>query len=211
MQTAAELFSTHGYHDVSMHMIAEESGFSTGTLYNFFQDKEDLYNTLVREYFVRFHDDLVRTLESREDEVEVERIRAYVSAKGRIFENNRPILRIYFAETRKTSFDIKSGLDKELRSIHENTIRKLADVFESGMQKGLFRRIMEPYYLAVALAGLTNAFLFLWLEDPRKHPYSKNVETIMQLIFRSIIIDPEEEKGLTKRTGRKKRAVRTKT
>ncbi len=204
MQTAVELFSTHGFHDVSMHMIAEESGFSTGTLYNFFQDKEDLYNTLVREYYLRFHEELVRVLDSREDEVEVERIRAYVSAKGRIFEHNRPILRIYFAETRKTSFDIKSGLDKELRSIHENTMLKLAGVFESGMRKGLFRRIMEPYYLAVALAGLTNAFLFLWLEDPKKHPYSRNVETIMQLVFRNIIIDPDEKKKGTKRTAGKK-------
>jgi TetR/AcrR family transcriptional regulator len=202
LQTAQELFSTHGFHDVSMHQIADESGFSIGTLYNFFKDKQDLYGVLVRDNFLAFHHELSEALDSPGDEVE--RIRAYVSAKGRIFQNNRSMMRLYFAETRKTSFDIKSGLNHELRTIYEDFMQRLAGVFESGINNGLFRPLMEPYYLAVALASLTNAFLFLWLEDPVKHPYSRNVETIMQLIFENIIIYPDEKKTLRKRTGGKK-------
>ncbi len=182
LQTAQELFSNHGFHDVSMHLIAEESGFSIGTLYNFFKDKEDLYGVLVKDNFLAFHHELVQALDGPGDEVE--RIRAYVSAKGRIFQNNRSMMRLYFAETRASSFDIKSGLNVELRTIYEDFMQRLAAVFESGIQRGLFRPLMEPYYLAVALASLTNAFLFLWLEDPVKHPYSQNVEIIMQGDFR---------------------------
>jgi TetR/AcrR family transcriptional regulator len=202
LQTAQELFSTHGFHDVSMHLIAEESGFSIGTLYNFFKDKEDLYGVLVKDNFLAFHRELVQALDSPGDEVE--RIRAYVSAKGRIFQNNRSMMRLYFAETRMNSFDIKTGLNLELRAIYEDFILKLAAVFESGIQRGLFRPMMEPYYLAIALASLTNAFLFLWLEDPEKHPYSKNVETIMRVTFENIIIYPDEKKKLKKKTGGKK-------
>jgi TetR/AcrR family transcriptional regulator len=202
LQTAQELFSTHGFHDVSMHLIAEESGFSIGTLYNFFKDKEDLYGVLVKDNFLKFHHELVQELDSPGDEVE--RIRAYVSAKGRIFQNNRSMMRLYFAETRKTSSDIKTGLNLELRAIYEDFMQRLAAVFESGIKNGLFKPMMKPYYLAVALASLTNSFLFLWLEDPEEHPYSQNVETIMQLIFENIIIDPDKKKKLKKRTGGKK-------
>ena len=115
------------------------------------------------------------------------------------------MLRLYFAETRKwASFDIKSVLDVKLRTIYEDILQRLADVFESGIKRGLFRQLMEPYYLAVAVDSLTNAFLFLWLEDPVRHPYSKNVETIMQITFENIIIYPDEKKKLKKRTGGKK-------
>jgi TetR/AcrR family transcriptional regulator len=190
MQTAVELFSEHGFHKVSMRLIAEESGFSTGTLYNFFRDKEDLYNTLVRDYYHRFHDELVKALGGQEGETEVEQIRAYVKAKGRIFQNNRSMLKLYFEETRKAGSDIKTGLDAELRTIYEDFIQRLARVFESGIQKGMFRRVMEPYYLAVALASMTNAFLFLWLEDAQMHPYEQNVERIMKLMIENIIIHP---------------------
>jgi TetR/AcrR family transcriptional regulator len=202
LRTAQELFSTHGFHDVSMHLIAEESGFSIGTLYNFFKDKEELYSVLVKDNFLAFHRELVQALDSPGDEVE--RIRAYVSAKGRIFQNNRSMMRLYFAETHRNSFDIKSGLNVELRAIYEDFIVRLAAVFESGVKRGLFRPLMEPYYLAVALASLTNAFLILWLEDPVKHPYSQNVETIMRVTFENIIIFPDEKKKLKKRTGGKK-------
>jgi TetR/AcrR family transcriptional regulator len=190
LKTALELFSAHGYHNVSMHTIAEESGFSIGSLYNFFKDKEDLYSALVSDYVHEFHRELEKALDSPGDEVE--RIRAYVSAKGRIFQNNRPMLRLYFAETHGASFDIKSGLDVELRTIYEDCLQRLAAVFESGITRGLFRRLMEPYYLAVAVDSLTNAFLFLWLEDPARHPYSENVETIMRVTFENIIIYPDK-------------------
>jgi AcrR family transcriptional regulator len=185
-----------------MHTIAEESGFSIGSLYNFFKDKEDLYSALVSDYVHEFHRELIKALDSPGDEVE--RIRAYVSAKGRIFHNNRPMLRLYFAETHGASFDIKSVLDVKLRTIYEDILQRLADVFEGGIKRGLFRRLMKPYYLAVAVDSLTNTFLFLWLEDPVRHPYSKNVETIMRVTFENIIIYPEEKKKLKKRTGGKK-------
>jgi len=202
LKVAQELFSTHGYHEVSMHLIADESGFSIGTLYNFFRDKEDLYGVLVRDNFLAFHRELVAALETHGDEVE--RIRAYVSAKGRIFQSNRSMMRLYFAETRNTSFDIKTGLNAELRNIYEDFMQRLASVFESGIKSGLFRPLMKPYYLAVAVASLTNSFFFLWLEDPEKHPYSENVETIMKLLFENIIIYPDGSKALGKGIGRKR-------
>jgi len=202
LQTALELFSTHGFHNVSMHKIAEESGFSIGTLYNFFKDKDDLYGALVSDYAHQFKSELTTALDSPGDEVE--RIRTYVSAKGRLFENNRSMLRLYFAESRNASLDLKTSLDVEIRAMYNDILQNLAAVFESGIKRRLFRRLMEPYYLAVAVDSLTNAFLFLWLEDPVRHPYSQNVETIMQVTFENIIIYPDVKKPTKRRTGGKK-------
>ena len=47
--TALDLFSQKGYHNVSMQEIAEKAEFAIGTLYKFFQNKEDLYKTIVLE------------------------------------------------------------------------------------------------------------------------------------------------------------------
>lgn len=134
----------------------------------------------------------------------MELIRSYVLAKGRIFENNRPLLRLFFAETRNASFDFKTSLDVEIRAMYNGIIQNLATVFESGIKQGLFRRLMEPYYMAVAVDSLTNTFLFLWLEDPDRHPYSENVETIMRVTFENIIIYSVEKKKQKKLTSGKK-------
>ena len=184
LTTALKLFSSKGYHNVSMQEIARQAEFAVGTLYNFFKDKEDLYKALVLEQANKFHTELNRAIDSSVDEIE--KIKNYIRAKGEVFAANVPMIRLYFAETRGASFNVKAGLDSEIRKSYGEFLHKLAAVFESGIRKKKFKEILDPYYMAVAIDSLTNAFLFLWLEDPQKHPYSKNVDTIIRLFFRQL-------------------------
>lgn len=190
LDKAVHLFSEYGYHSVSMHRIAEESEFAIGTLYKFFQNKEDLYRALIMNLAQEFRLALDKALDIPGDEVEI--IRSFIRVKGEMFMDNIPMLRIYFAETRGASFDIKTGLDTEIRQMYDALLRRLAGVFESGIKKGIFKQLLEPYYLAVTIDSLTNTFLFLWLTDPDKHPYLENIETIMELFFSNIRIDDND-------------------
>ncbi|MDO8785844.1 MAG: TetR/AcrR family transcriptional regulator [Syntrophales bacterium] len=184
LAVALDLFSHKGYYSVSMHEIARNADFAIGTLYNFFKNKEDLYKAMIVEQCERFHDLLDKAIDISGDEVE--RIGSYIRVKGEIFMNNTAMIRLYFAETRGASFNIKAGLDADIRKMYEGFLHKLAGVFESGIKKKRFMRLLDPYYLAVAIDSLTNAFLFLWLEEPERHPYYKNVETITNIFFNSV-------------------------
>jgi hypothetical protein len=66
-------------------------------------------------------------------------------------------------------------------------VAKLASVFATGVRKKVFRKL-EPYYMAVALEGVTNAFLFCWLEDPERHPYESNIPTVMDIFFEGVLV-----------------------
>lgn len=184
LETALRLFSEHGFHNVSMHRIAEEAEFSIGTLYNFFKDKEDLYRALVLDLAREFERELLAALDGPGDEAA--RIKAYIQTKGRILMKNVPMLRIYFFETSGITIDIKTGLDREVRALYERFLRRLARVFDEGTRKGLFKRMLKPYYMACVIESITNTFLLLWLENPRKHPYQKNVEEATRLFLENI-------------------------
>ena len=56
LQTAHQLFVDKGYHRVSIPMIVEASGVSTGAIYNLFGNKENIARTLYEELNVRFMD-----------------------------------------------------------------------------------------------------------------------------------------------------------
>ncbi len=186
LAAALELFSEKGYHHVSMHEIAEKAEFAVGTVYKFFKNKEDLYKTLVLEQANRFHEALTNALEEVDDEIET--LRNYVKAKGRVFMDNVSIIRLYFAETRGASFNIKSGLDREIRQRHDQFMNTLASVFEKGIKRKRFEKIAEPYHLAVALDSISNAFLFLWLEAPDQHPYPDDPDVILNILFRALVV-----------------------
>ena len=42
MDTALEVFASHGYESTSISMIAKKAGVSKGLMYNYFESKEDL-------------------------------------------------------------------------------------------------------------------------------------------------------------------------
>src|SRR5262245_56231104 len=47
LEKAARLFATRPYHEVRMDDVAKEAGVAKGTIYCYFEDKEDLYLGLI--------------------------------------------------------------------------------------------------------------------------------------------------------------------
>ena len=184
LSAALELFSERGYHNVSMHEIAKQAEFSVGTLYHFFKNKEDLYKALIMENAVEYHRILNGVL-SRENDI-LTILEEYISTKAKIFAESIATLRLYFGETHGVSFNIKAGLDQDIRKLYDELVEHLSSVLEKGIRENVLREV-NPYYLAVALEGITNAFLFCWLEDPDRHPYEANIPLIKELFLKGCL------------------------
>lgn len=185
LATALALFSQKGYHNVSMQEIAARAEFAIGTLYKFFQNKEDLYKALVRELCDQFEDSITRAIEQQQDEVE--KLRSYVRAKTEVFRCNLPFIRLYLAESRGASFNIKAGLDDEIRKRYYDFLESLAAIFASGIKNQRFKNIAAPYYLAVALSSVIDASLLLWIDAPERHPYPEDPDAILDIFFKGLI------------------------
>jgi TetR/AcrR family transcriptional regulator len=187
LAAAFDLFSQKGYHNVSMHEIAGKAEFAIGTLYKFFENKEELYKALVLEQCDKFEDAVGRAMEKPGDEVE--KLRNYVRTKGERFRGNLPFVRLFLAESRGASFNIKAGLDEELRKRYYAFLERLALIFDSGIKNQRFKNITDPYHLAVALDSAVDAFLLLWLDAPERHPYPEDPDTILDIFLKGLV-DP---------------------
>lgn len=166
---ALVLFSEKGFYNVSMHEIAVKADFAVGTLYKFFNNKENLYNALIIEESVRIQEALSKAIESPADEITI--LRQFVQAKGEVFCENAATARLYF-------------LDQDIKNSMKGFLYRIAEIFETGIRAGRFQKIAEPYTLAVVLDNLCNAFLYLWLEHPEKHAYPKNSDVILNILLR---------------------------
>ncbi len=185
LAAAFELFSEKGYHNVSIQEIAKRAEFAIGTLYKFFQNKEDLYKALVLEQSEKFHDALVQAIEAPSDEVE--KLRNYVRTKSELFRGNLPFIRLYLAENRGVSYTLNEGLDDEVRKRYYAHLEKLSAVLESGIKNKRFRDIADPYGLAVAIDSTVNAFHLLWMDAPEKHPYPEDPDAVLNIFFKGLI------------------------
>ena len=185
LAAALDLFSQKGYHNVSMHEIAEKAEFAIGTLYKFFQNKEELYKTIVLERCDDFEDAFRRAMEQSDDEVE--KLRHYIRFRGERFRNNLPIVRLFLAESRGIGFNLKAGVDDEVRKRYYEMLKRLASVFASGLARQRFKKIADPYYLAVALDSTIDASLLLWYDSPERHPYPEDPNDILDIFLKGLI------------------------
>ena len=185
LAAALALFSEKGFHSVSMHEIAAKAEFAIGTLYKFFQNKEDLYKALVLEKCTAFGEAFTKALE--EPGSEVEKLRKYAAVQGRLFRENLPFVRLFLAESRGISYNIKAGLDLDLRTRYHRLIELLASVFESGIRNKRFRPTAAPYHLALALDSTLHSLLLLSLDQPQEHPYPEDPDAVLNIFFRGLL------------------------
>ncbi|MBM4284936.1 MAG: TetR/AcrR family transcriptional regulator [Deltaproteobacteria bacterium] len=185
LAAALELFSQKGYHNVSMQEIAEKAEFALGTLYKFFQNKEDLYKTILLERCEDFEEACRRTLAQSEDELE--QLRRYIRFRGDRVRQNLPFVRLFLAESRGISFNLKAGLDDEVRRRYYRILEQLAGVFARGMDNRRFRKIADPYFLAAALDSVIDTSLLLWLDDPRRHFFPEDPDAILDIFFKGLM------------------------
>lgn len=137
LETTLKLFSERGFQNVSMQEIAKESEFSVGTLYNFFESKEALFDELTRNCEERITNTLIVILDS--PGTEVERLTNFIRHLPTLLEEHADFIRIYVSEVRTRGAMLSRKQDKE--SSKSDLDAKLEQLLENGIDKGIFRRV----------------------------------------------------------------------
>jgi len=181
LSAAERVFAVKGFFPTTMSEIAEEAEFGTGTLYNYFKSKEDLYFTLIDEKVEEINR-LVKAELSHKTSAK-ERIEKVLRLQFEFIERNRDFFRIYISERNRFEWTVKDDLGKGIHDKMVTYIRILAQVMKEGMKEGEFKP-MDPIDLAHALVGIVNSFIFEWLISPKPYPLISNIDTVLEIFLR---------------------------
>jgi TetR/AcrR family transcriptional regulator len=184
LRAALKMFSETGFHGVTMQDIARESEFAVGTLYKFFNNKEDLYGALLMEKIDEMEEALRATLEGDKDEIGS--IKSYLDGIIRLVKKNADFFRLYLAEMTTTGPSALSSIGMELKERRNIDIARLAGVFERGIRNKAFRAL-DPFLLAAALDGIISGLIIQYLEQGDRYPL--DADTIMEIFFGSLLRD----------------------
>jgi TetR/AcrR family transcriptional regulator len=185
LDAAQALFVQKGYEATTMAEIAEASRMAVGTLYKFFKDKRDLYQTLVAETVQDFEAKLTGALNEPADD-EVAQLHHYIDLGAGLFVEHLPIIRVYYSETGAAFLFSTAGLEDDAFLSYRRIVEALEDTFRRGIAKGVFVDL-DPTALAMGLEGVHNAFLSALVRDPESFSAEQIADYTKRLFFDSVL------------------------
>lgn len=153
LDTATSEFAALGYNSANINIIAEKAGVSVGSLYKYFNTKEDLYLTVVGRG--------INTLENVLSEVfniegslvdKIERILEVIQEHSR---NNPDILNVYNGMTSQGNPDLARKLSMEMESVSAKYYRAvISDAKESNhipedVDEGIMALCLDNLFLSL--------------------------------------------------------------
>ncbi|NQV41012.1 MAG: TetR/AcrR family transcriptional regulator [Candidatus Marinimicrobia bacterium] len=161
LQTAERIFARQGYHTTTMEAVAEECGWSKGTLYLYFKSKEDLFFSVLFEKLDRFSAALLADLKASEG---VEgKIRGLIDAQFSFFTENKHFFQLVITEQAKVMHSSNSGLREELIQKQHSHINEISQALSEGMRDDTS---VHASILAGSIVGAVNLHLVSWLMAP---------------------------------------------
>jgi AcrR family transcriptional regulator len=187
LDTALKLFSERGFHTVSMQQIAEASEFAVGTLYNFFESKETLFEELISSCGERIVATLVAILDA--PGTEVERLTNFIRNSPALLEEHAEFIKLYVSELGTRGVKLSKRPQKENFDAVFNT--KLQQLLEAGIRKGVFRRV-DPAITTKAINSITETLAFEIADRFDKAEAKDMFDKVEQLFIGGLLL-PEDQ------------------
>jgi AcrR family transcriptional regulator len=189
LETALSLFSSKGFHNVSMQEIADKSEFAVGTLYNFFDSKESLFEGLLNIFGEKIVGEITEILDGPGNEAK--RLVAFIRYLPQIQEKYSEVIKLYASVFGAKSIDLAKIQSKS--RIIETLNLKLMHLIEQGTSKGFFRAV-DPEITAKVIGSTIET---LAIEIAGRFDKAKVTETFKKVeqLFIGGLLTPETKKN----------------
>jgi TetR/AcrR family fatty acid metabolism transcriptional regulator len=177
-QAALKVFSSKGYHKTTMSEVAMEAGFGKGTLYWYWNSKEELYFSLVEESHSEFMA-LVRETAERDGNA-LEKLLWLGNEVTELHYRHRDYTKLSWKMRAEEAEAFSLEYVERLHCNSGEIKEKLAEIISQGIEEGLLPPL-DPYYLACMLLGLMEGMEIQWLEEPDSFDLRTAMQMVMQL------------------------------
>lgn len=177
VEAAMRVFGQTGYHEAKIADIATEAGVATGTLYNYFTSKEEIFQSILEDGVVVLTEEVTR-LSQIEDPLL--RVREVLRGMFGFLEEHGALFIIHM-QLGANPMDLR----RDANSNDEAFRRHFLSLLESSLREAGERVCKQPTpdVLAWTLAGMMHGAILRWLDGGCKSPLRSTADTIMDLFL----------------------------
>ena len=184
LDKAEKIFAEKGFYNTSVAEIAKASGFSIGSIYQYFEGKEHLYATMINLRLDRLYADVKGSVEGRSGLRG--KLEAFIRTQFEFVEDNLDFCRL-FARCENVDFK-KSGTSLKERMIqhHFRDIDYISDIIRREVKNEGRKLSGDSRDIGSALVGIMNAFKFRWIMEPGAWQLTGKSNVVLDIFLKGV-------------------------
>ena len=181
LRAATDVFAQSGYFNAKVSEIARAAGVADGTIYLYFDGKEDLLTSIFREHTRNYLQSLERDVANvnrPEERVRIA-IRHHLETLGR----DRSLAIVAQVELRH-SLKFMALLSHQEIADYLNILRKIV---EQGQSEGVFRRNLHPQLVAKAIFGIVDEMVTSWILSEKDYSLADQSDEVAEFVLNGLL------------------------
>lgn len=167
----------NGYYRTTVSAVARRAGVADGTIYLYFENKEDLLVSIFERAMARFDAEALRIVEDGGGAEE--KLRRIVGLHLALLGEDRDLAVIFQVEFRHTLHI----LERLSRSRMRDYLSLIARVVEEGKAEGAFRADVDGMFAAKVLFGILDEMATDWVLSRRNVRLASRAEPVSDLLL----------------------------
>lgn len=178
---AAKVISKKGYHNTQMDDIAAEAGVAKGTLYLYFESKQDLFAKFIDNIFLQTFVSLqhINSIHTNS----IEKIRMYIKSQLEFFSKQMQFFKIIIKEIHAIDEGFDQRYKQKIHARYHKTVDILAKIIKGGIKERLIKPV-DSELAAFILTNIIKSVIFQNIRRKNKMSISRQTLFIMDIFLR---------------------------
>ena len=162
IKAATKIFAKKGFFKAKVSDIAKEAQVADGTIYLYFENKDDILISLFEEQMHLVLENMRQQL-SKEDDA-VKKIERFAVTHLKLIESNKNVAEIIQVELRQSTKFMKEYKNERFMEY----LNLIAEIIEEGQKSGVFNKAIIPDIAKRAFFGALDEMSRFWVLSSRK-------------------------------------------
>ena len=162
IDAATKVFAKKGFYQAKVSEIAKEAQVADGTIYLYFENKDDILISLFEEQMTLVLDNMSKQIAEEKDAVK--KIEKFALSHLKLIEQNKDMAEIIQVELRQSSKFMKEYKNEKFAQY----LNLIGDIIQEGQEQGIFKREVIPGIAKRAFFGALDEMSRFWVLSSRK-------------------------------------------
>jgi len=162
IDAATKIFAKKGFHQAKISEIAREAQIADGTIYIYFENKDDILISLFEEQMNAVLDNMVKKISEQNNPVK--KLEKFALTHLQLIEQNKSLAELIQVEIRQSSKFMKEYKNEKFTQY----LDLVGEIIQEGQENGVFKKEVIPGVAKRAFFGALDEMSRFWVLSSRK-------------------------------------------